>query len=267
MAKKDVYEQLHGETTLTAYRLKGDNLLVHQWAHKSVLEMLATMAGHPVVQLNKDLTEEGENSAYRNLRGEDVLPCRIVKAALVNGAGATRKAVKAHEIQRHVRILGHTSPLRFEDVNRCDVMPVKVGPWNDRVTDLRSRTMYMNWACDIVIRFPHEIISGDKIALALREAGESIGFCEMRRAKGHDYGCFEVEALHADEIEGIVKACASPERRFVIPPELLRAASAQLEDVDDRNPKRKAVAVVTHLAEAPARHDADPVDGKRQKAS
>src|ERR1700679_1462306 len=114
-------ETLLGEVTVMAFRIRGDLLLVHQWGQKSVLEMLAKMAGHPVPQLDKDLTEEGFASAYRNELDQDVIPCRIVKACCVNGAPQTRKALKAHEFNRHVRVLGHTAPLTFGSVNRCDV--------------------------------------------------------------------------------------------------------------------------------------------------
>jgi hypothetical protein len=100
--RKDVATTLRGEYTVMGLRVRGGQLLVHQWGLKSVLEMLSKMAGHPVAQLDKDLSEEGLASAYRNEREEDVLPCRILKACFVNGASQTRGAVKAHEFKRHV---------------------------------------------------------------------------------------------------------------------------------------------------------------------
>lgn len=253
----DVATALHGEYTLMALRLRGDVLLVHQWGQKSILEMLSKMAGHPVAQLNKDLVEEGKASSYKNELGQDVLPCRIIKACFAGGASQTRGAVKAGEFNRHVRVVGHTAPLTFESVDRCDVRTVKVGPWNDRVVDLRARTLYTGWSCDIVLRFPHAVIGSEKVITAIREAGESVGLCEMRIEKGFDLGGFAVEDVATSRIEAIMAANASPEKKFSIPEALLRSASAKLEDTDKRNPKKKAVATVNGVNGAPARHAAD----------
>src|SRR5271166_3357370 len=99
---QDVMRTLHGEVTVMAFRLRGDLLLVHQWGQKSIIEMLSKMAGHPCPQLDKDLSEEGLASAYRNEQDEDVLPCRIIKACFVGGASQTKGAVKAHEFNKHV---------------------------------------------------------------------------------------------------------------------------------------------------------------------
>lgn len=248
---------LHGEVTAIAVRLRGDFLLVHQWGQKSVLEMLSKMAGHPMPQLNKDLYEEGLASAYRNMREEDVLPCRIIKACFVNGAGQTRGAVKVHEFNKYVRVMGHTAPLQFESVDRCDVETVKVGPWNDRVVDLRARTLYTGWHCDIIVKFPHAIIGREKIVLAMRMAGEAVGLCEKRIEKGFGFGGFQVENVEEGRVDVILEANASPEKKFEIPEALLHAASSKLVDADKRNPKKKMVAVVNGVNGAEARHEAE----------
>ena len=259
--RKDIATILRGEQTVMPVRLRGDAILVHQWGEKSILEMLSKMAGHPVAQLDKDLTAEGEASAYRNEKGQDVLPCRVIKACFEGGASQTRGAVKAHEFKRHVRVVGHTAVLHFESVDRCDVEPVKVGPWNDRSVDLRARTLYTNWYCDIVLQFPHTIIGSEKVATAMREAGNSVGLCEKRIEKGFSLGGFVIEAVDTSQVDTIIQANSSPERRFKIPASLLRAASAKLEDVDKRNPKKKAVSVVNGVNGAPARHAAERGDG------
>ena len=256
---KDTTQTLHGEVTVMAFRLQGDLLLVHQWGQKAVLEMLAKMAGHPVPKLPKDLTVEGDASAYRNMLGQDVMPCRIIKACFVNGASQTNKAVKSHEMNKHVRVIGHTAPLHFESVDRCDVEPVKVGPWNERVVDLRARTMYSNWHCDVVVQFPQTIIGKEKVIAAMRAAGLCVGLCEKRIEKGFELGGFEIKSLPVTAIDAILQANRSPEKRFAIPEELLHAASAQLEDADKRNPKKKAMAVVMGVNGAEARHELDAI--------
>lgn len=249
----DVATMLRGEYTIMGLRLSGDALLVHQWGQKAFLEMLARMGGHPVPQMNKDLSEEGYHSAYRNAKGEDVVPCRVIKACFCNGAAKTKGAVKQHEFTSNVRVLEHTSPLHFEHVDRCDVDLVKVGPWNDRVVDIRARTLYTNWYCDVVLKFPHNVIGASKVIAAVREAGDSAGLCEKRIEKGFGLGGFIIKSLPLEEIEATVQACSSPEARFEIPEYLLHAASAKVEDLDKRNPKKKALAVVKNLATAEQR--------------
>jgi hypothetical protein len=253
----DIATILRGEYTLMALRLRGDLLLVHQWTQKATFEMLATMAGHPVAQLNKDLTKEGEDSAYRNEKGEDVLPCRTIKACFVGGASQTRGAVKAHEFKRHVRVIGHTAPLHWGSIDRCNVEPVKVGLWNDRRVDLRARTMYSNWYCDIIVRFPHVIIGADKVVAAIRASGDCVGLCEKRIEKGFELGGFSVESVATSRIESILDANSSPEKRFEIPEILLRSASTKLEGVNKRNYKKKAVSVAMSVNGAVDRHAAD----------
>lgn len=250
-------QSLHGAVSVAAFRLSGDLLLVHQWGKKSVLEMLATMTGHPVPRLNKDLTQEGLDAAYTNLRGEDIIPCRVIKASFVNGASATQKAVSTSVFNRHVRVVGHSAPLKFESVDRCDVEMVKVGPWNDRRPDIRARTLYSNWSCDIVVQFPHSIIGKDKVATALRAAGMFVGLCEKRLEKGFELGGFDIKPLPQKDIDAIKARNSSPERKFEIPIELLRAASSQITSDDPRNPKRKMMSVAENIETAEERFAID----------
>ena len=257
---ESVAHKLRGHYTLMGVRLIGTEvLLVHQWTEKAVIEMLSSMGGHPMPRLFKDLTEEGHNSAYRNMEGADVLPLRVIKACITAGASHTRGAVKKNVFSNYVRIIGHTAPIHWTSINRCDVRTVKVGPWNNRVVDLRARTLYAGWHVDFVIRFPHEIIPMAQVVAALREAGDSVGLCEMRPEKGGELGTFNIEAIAPEEIDGLIQACMSPEKLFEIPQQLLRAASAQIEDLDKRNPKRKMVAVAEGVNSAPERFAADEI--------
>jgi hypothetical protein len=218
---------------------------------------LSLASSYAAASLDKDLEKEGDSSAYRNEMGEDVLPCRIIKACFVEGASQTRGAVKAHEFKKYVRVVGHTAPIHFTSVDRCDVRTVKVGPWHDRCVDLRARTLYTDWYADVVLRFPHTVIGLDKVTAAIRAAGEAVGLCEMRIEKGFDLGGFAVEALPPTSVADIVQANGSPERVFEIPKALLRAASSKVEDLDKRNPKKKVVALANGVNGAVERHAAD----------
>jgi len=251
----DPFQVLSGDLALMPVRIRGDALLVHQWSEKAVIEMLSRMTGHDMPQRPKDLTSEYESSHYRNVKDEHVLPCRTIKACLVSGASATGKSVKPSEIKQKVRIMGHTAPIH--GAHEMDVRIVEVGPWNDRVPDVRARCLYTDWYIDVVIRYPHNVIPAAKIVLALRQAGQEVGLCEFRQQKGGDLGSFTVEALPEKSVDAIVKACSLPERMFKIPPELLRAATTIVADKDRSNMPRRAMGAVNTVNGAVGRHEAD----------
>jgi hypothetical protein len=254
-AHQDPFQTLTGDVALLPVRLKGDHLLVHQWSEKAVIEMLSRMTGHDMPQMPKDLTREYESSHYRNTKDEHVLPCRTIKACLVSGASATGKSVKPSEIKQKVRIMGHTAPIH--GAHEMDVRIVEVGPWNDRVPDVRARCLYTDWHIDVVIRYPHHIIPAAKIVLALRQAGEEVGLCEFRQQKGGDLGGFSIEALPEKSVEAIIKACSLPEQMFKIPPELLRSATTIVSDKDRQNMGRRAVGAVNAVNGAVDRFEAE----------
>lgn len=250
---------LRGSETFMAIRLRGDRLFVHQWTQKAVIEMLGKMTGHDMARLDLDLEEEGKNSAYRNVEGADVIPCRVLHKCFTEGATRTRGEVKAHLFSSDVRVVGHTSPLTFEKVDRCDVRMVKVGGWQERTPCPRARTMYYDWSCEVVLRFHEAVISPKKVVSAIVEAGANIGLCEMRLAKGFAYGGFSVEAIEPTpkRLDEIVARCSVLEKAFEIPVQLLRAASAKAPELDRRNPKRKALALAEGLNGAAKRHEED----------
>ena len=80
--------------SLMPLRLVGTTpLLMHAWGAKALIAMIGKMTGHDVPRGNKDLTEEYKEAFYRNVEEEMVIPCRIVKRCMLNGALATKKAV------------------------------------------------------------------------------------------------------------------------------------------------------------------------------
>jgi hypothetical protein len=239
----DALTILRGNVALMPVRLRGSALMVHRWGQKAIIEMLSKMTGADMPQLPKDLTKEYEDAAYKNLRAEHIIPCRVIHACMVAGASTSQGAVKASEIKQRVTVLQHTAPIRGHV--EMDVRPVKVGPWNDKVVDLRARPLYTDWYTDIVLRFQSDTVSKDKVLIALRQAGSEIGLCEFRKAQGGDLGHFEVEALPITDVDRIIEECSSPEEKFVIPPELLRAATAYADSkTDKRNGAKKAVGLI-----------------------
>lgn len=214
--------RLHGETPI----------LMHRWSQKAILQMLGKMVGQVQVRDAKDLTKEYEASYFRNEKQEIVIPCRVLKAAIVNGAITTQGVTTKAELKRDLRVLGYTTPITLPAGQRVemDVRPVS----NNGTPDIRARALVPEgWTADIVLEFP-TTLSIDKIISAVDGAGASIGICDWRPDKGGDFGTFTVTTLENEEISRILIACASPEEMYVIPPEFMHAHNAAATDQDKK---------------------------------
>lgn len=252
---------------LLVVRLTLDPVLMNRWTHKAVVQMLSKMTGLEMPRPPKDLTQEFKDSWYRNERGEVALPCRLVKAAIVEGAISTSKVVSKAELKRELRVRGFTSPvygpngkkLTEEDLT-MDVRPAKNASGGP---DLRSRAVTpMGSYVDVVLDFP-PTLTPDKVMAAVDGAAGTIGFCDWRPARGGEFGTFEIDTAHTSsdkkDIDRVLKDCSSPEEQFEIPPELLRAFRAlPPEEVPD--PVRKGVSVAEN-----AQKQAAAAKGKRGK--
>lgn len=222
-----------------AFRLTGETpLLMNRWSQKAINQMVGKMVGQPVPRPPKDLTEEYENSYYRNEKGEVALPCRIIKASIVDGAITTNGVTTKAELKRGLRVVGYTTPLRLNGGKMQ--MDCRIAS-NNGTPDMRSRAVIpAGYHFDIVLQFPTSI-TPDKVVSALEGAGIAIGLCEWRPDKGGEYGTFGVEVLADKEIPRILKECTSPEEEYKIPPEYLRAFRGA---TSPSIPTRKAMAVV-----------------------
>jgi hypothetical protein len=217
-------------------------ILMHRWTDKAIIQMLGKMVGADVPRGKKDLTKEFESSWYRNVRGEPALPCRIIKASIVDGAIETGGVVTKASLKRTLRVLGWTAPLKFKGHLEMDVRIAS----NSGTPDLRSRAVApVGSTCDIVVEF-NPTLTPDKVTAAIQSAGQCIGVCDWRPDKGGDYGTFEIEALPIKEVSRIIKECELPEQEFKIPPELLTAFNA-LPDEKVGDTARKARAVANHV--------------------
>ena len=236
-------------TVRLALRIIGETpLLMHRWSQKALMEMLGKMTGRPVPRMSKDLTNEFEASYFRNLRGEIALPCRILKASIVNGAITTGKVTSKAELKRDLRVLGYTCPLNVMDGKKprlirknAEMKPDCRIASNNGTPDVRARAVVNEgYFFDVVLQFP-TILTPDKVIAALEGAGSSIGLCDWRPENGGDFGCFRVECLPDTEIPRILNETSSPEEMYTIPDEFMRAANASERQSDSG---RKARAVV-----------------------
>ena len=214
-------------------RLIGETpILMHRWSQKALLMMLGKMVGIDMPKVAKDLTNDYEQSWYRNVNGVLALPCRIIKASIVEGAIATGKVVSKAELKRSLRVLGYTTPITIPKGKEMypDVSIVRTSGMS-KAPDVRARAVIpAGWTADIVLQFP-KTLSVDKVISALVGAGNAVGLCDFRMEKGGDFGAFDIEVLESQaDIKRILKACAVPEEQPDIPPEYMRAFNAHTED-------------------------------------
>lgn len=152
---------------------------------------------------------------YRNTKGVPVLPCRIVKAVVVEGARSTGGLVTTTRLRNELRVLGHTAPLRLSGRMRLDHVTYPLGT---KKRDIRTRGMVpAGSSIDVVLEFPLLLAVGTVIA-AVDAAGVEVGFGDWRPLTGGEYGVFHVDVLGGDPktIQKIHAASKIPEEEYSI---------------------------------------------------
>lgn len=232
-------------------RLTFDDLLMNHFSNKALLKMLGNMTGLKLPKENKDLTEDYEASFYRNVDDEIVVPCRMLKACIVEGAITTGGTTSKAELNRGLRVVGHTSPLRFPEGQHPD-MHVCIVRNNTNVPDVRSRALIpAGSTADFVLEFPNTL-PPDRVMAALNGAGVSIGIGDWRIEKGGSFGGFTVELLPPAEVAETIRRCGRPEKPYDIPEVYKRAFNAQEKKKGDA--LLKAEALINHVnGQSPAR--------------
>jgi len=247
-----------------AFRLRGtSSMLQHRWTSKAFIQMLGKMTGQPVPREAKDITAEYQDSWFRNTKGQLVIPCRLIKASMVEGAITTNGVVSKAELKRSARVLGYTAPVKDKTGKKLIVDGKGMSPdtriaMNATGPDVRTRALVAEgWTADIVVQF-QLALTPDQIVSALEGAGSSIGLCDWRPEKGGDHGCFSVEVLADKEIKRILDESSYPEEEIVIPEEYKRPFKAGKVDkgVKMSDSAKKALAVLRKNEEDNARANA-----------
>lgn len=237
LATKALMER-NAKAVRLAVRVTGTtDMLMNRWSQKGLIMMLSKMVGKGLPRGNKDLTNDYEASYYRNQKGALCIPCRVIKASIVDGAMITDGVVTKADLKRSLRVLGFTSPIKLAGgPMRMDVRVAM----NQQTPDVRARAIVpAGYTFDVVLQFSM-LLSPDKVMAAFDGAGAMIGIGDWRPDKGGDFGTFKVTPLPDVEIERILKACDVPEEEYVIPHEYLRAFGGS----DRSDSMRKAQAVV-----------------------
>ena len=168
----------------------GSSLILHRWGRKAITEMLGKHMGHKLPQEDKQPFEDFLDTLYRDaITGEMTIRSIMFKAAML---AALRDAPGVTRIDAitGITVMGEFFPLYGKPTNRLDA--VRVGPYNDRVADIRFRGEYDEWVAALTFRFNTAAISETAIANLLSMAGALYGIGEWRVQKSGQNGLFRV---------------------------------------------------------------------------
>lgn len=177
----------------------GSPLIIHAWGRKAIREMLGKHMGHDIPQANKEPFEDFVDTLYRDPRtGEMAVRSVMFKASMLSALRETSGVTRADAITG-ISVLGELSPIYGQPTNRLD--PVKIGPWDNRVSDLRFRAEYLDWVAVLTFRYNPAAISLEAIHNLLAIAGSLYGVGEWRPTRNGVNGLFSV----IDEAEALVR--------------------------------------------------------------
>ena len=199
--------------TIIAIIVGDTPLIVHNWSHKSKLQMYNKQTQRAVAgREKKDPDADFEAALYRLEDGGYGFPSCGVKAAMVTactsigktnitkiaarqafmvmGEAASFQGVYTKAILREemIRVQG-SEPVMREDM-------VRVG---QGVADLRYRPQFYPWFAEIHIRYNANCLSGEQIVMLLNTAGFAVGLGEWRPDRDGQKGMFHVAT--GDEVE------------------------------------------------------------------
>lgn len=173
-------------------------LITHRWGMKAIREMLGKHMGHDIPQADKQPFEDFVDTLYREPKtGEMAVRSVMFKAAMLAALRETSGVSRADAITG-ISVLGELSPIYGQPTNRLD--PVKIGPWDGRVSDLRFRGEFIDWIAVLTFRYNTAAISLSAIHNLLATAGALYGVGEWRPTRNGVNGLFsvieEAEALN-----------------------------------------------------------------------
>jgi hypothetical protein len=184
---------------------EGSSLIVHNWSAKAFKEILAKQMGFDpkLFQGRKDAFQEFLGSLYKDrLTGEMQIRSIMFKASMLECIRMV-PGVNRKDAMQGISIIGEFAPLYGMPTNRLDA--VKIGPWNDRVSDLRFRAEYHEWMTILHFKFDPKLISEEAIVNLLDKAGTIVGVGDWRPDKGGTSGTFEVLRGGQKAMDAMVK--------------------------------------------------------------
>lgn len=174
------------------------SLVQHRWGAKAIKQMLGKHMNLPIEQEEKDPFGDFIDSMER----DEVGMCAVKSIPFKNAMMASTRMVPGVtyvDMVRTVQVLGDFSPLWGLPTARMD--PVNVGPWNERVADLRFRCEFKSWLAVIRVQHDPKVVSIESLLHLLTIAGSSEGVSDWRPEKGGNRGMFEIVTGGDDAVE------------------------------------------------------------------
>lgn len=174
------------------------SLICNRWSEKARNAMLAdqqrTEGATKKKREPKNLDNDFEGSLYKLPNGKYGFPSVAFKAACIKAAKIYCEKGVAGRIMSAVHIFG---PNRQELVivegkpeQRVDM--VRVGPWSNRVADIRARGEFMQWKATLHVRVDIDLLKPDVVINLINRAGNYSGVGEWRVEKSGMHGMFRV---------------------------------------------------------------------------
>mgnify|MGYP001024341308 CR=1 FL=1 len=163
--------------------------------HKIGAETMEKMQdrGHKITDIPTP-EEEAEDGAYKNEKGELVIPARCIKASIVRASSWYKLGKRSLKqfIAGCVRIEPYEVSLGVKKYE-IDARPVVIGRGN-RV--IRHRPMIKQWKCTFGMIYNKEVFttkeSLEVLKKVIEEAGMRCGLLDNRPEKGGENGTFKI---------------------------------------------------------------------------
>jgi hypothetical protein len=173
-------------------RIVGDAALVsHRWSEKAKKQMIDKQTG--VASAGKEFKNpenDYSESLYRHPGGGWGFPAIAFKNSAVAACTSLGKAVATKVGARQAfHVVGELVRIEGEPSMREDMVKL---PSN--VADIRYRGQFVEWACDLTLRYNARVLSAEQIINLMNTAGFAVGVGEWRPEKNGSFGLFHVEA-------------------------------------------------------------------------
>ena len=136
--------------------------------------------------------KEYEAARILDSKGNDCVPARYVKAALVTATRFTDKMLSATMVAGSVYVLGDLLPIVGSKVYMRNDM-VRVGQWRNKQPMERYRPCIDEWSLSFKVQYEPRIISLAQLVYLVRRAGLNVGLCEWRPEKKGEFGRFDLK--------------------------------------------------------------------------
>lgn len=171
-------------------RIIGDApLICHRWSEKAKRMILDKQMGKASAgKEHKDPEADFAASLYPHPAGGYGFPTIAFKCAAVEACTSLGKNVVTKVAARQsFHVVGELVQIEGEPAPREDMVRVGMG-----TADIRHRGMFVDWCCNLTVRYNARLLSAEQIINLMNTAGFAVGVGEWRPEKNGQFGLFHV---------------------------------------------------------------------------